>query len=111
MGGLLLYRGQNRFLARFSPQLNRARERYAEFISIGINEPHRTEFHCGAGDSRVIGDDAFTAKVMAGRSNGGTPCKLEECIAIVCRFYELEPGELLKRGRMRKPSEARAVVA
>jgi len=48
---------------------------------------------------------------MASRSNGGTQCKLEECIAIVCHSYELEPAELLKRGRMRKPSEARAVVA
>jgi len=98
-------------LTRFSDRLDQARERYGAFISDGMREPHRPEFHCGASDARVIGGDDFTERVLANRDSEKTRYRLDDCIEIVCRFYELQPCELSKYGRMRKPSEARAVVA
>jgi len=98
-------------LSRFSDRLNRARERYVEFMSAGMNELHRSEFHCGASDVRVLGDDDFTERALAGYESKEVCCKLDDCIEIVCRFYELQPFALSDKNRMRKPSEARAIIA
>jgi len=97
-------------LSQFSERLHLARERYDAFINQGMHEAHRPEFHCGASDARVVGDDAFAQRVLA-NNDGDVGCSLDDCINAVCRCYKLPPSALSERNRMRKPSEARAVVA
>lgn len=98
-------------LSRFSSQLHRARDRYVEFIADAMEESHRPEFHSGVADARVIGCDDFAERVLAKQGVEEARYRLDDCIKIVCQFYGLQPSELSQRGRMRKPSEARAIVA
>jgi len=97
-------------LVQFSKRIDSARERYADFMDQGIHEAHRSEFHCGASDSRVVGDDDFVQRIVA-EDAVDVQCGLSDCIDVVCRCYELEASVLSERSRMRRPAEARAVIA
>jgi len=97
-------------LAQFSKRIDSARERYADFMDQGIHEAYRSGFHCGASDSRVVGDDDFVQRIVA-EDAVDVQCALSDCIDVVCRCYKLETSVLSERSRMRRPAEARAVVA
>jgi putative transposase len=97
-------------LSRFSAKLDKARQGYESFVAEGQTEPHRPEFHAGASDARVLGDDHFAEKVLAVKADVVQDIRLDDCIAQVCRVYDLEAGVLSERGRVRKYSEARAIV-
>jgi len=96
-------------LAQFSMQLDVARVRYIDFLSQAIDEGYRPEFHCGASDARVVGDDDFVQRLVAA-DDVGVQCGLDDCIALVCRCYALSESVLSERSRTRKPAEARAVI-
>ena len=98
-------------LSRFSSRLDEAMKGYTAFVLDGLSEPHRPDFHSGASDSRVLGDDHFAEKALASELADGKQIGLDECIELVCKFYELEPSALSERTRVRVYSEARAVVA
>jgi len=99
-------------LSRFSVRLASARKRYAEFIADGKAEGHRAEFHSGSADVRVLGDDDFSEKVLAGcRGSVAAKLSFESCLDMVCKHYQMDASDLTVRGRMRRPAEARAVVA
>jgi len=98
-------------LSRFSDRLTEARQRYAEFIADGMTEGHRSEFHSGLADVRVLGNDGFTERALAGSEKLVPKYTFEACVAVVCQHYQLRPEELSAEGRRRKPAEARAVVA
>jgi len=98
-------------LSRFSPQLDVARKSYAAFVADGLTETHRPEFHAGASDTRVLGDDHFAEKALESQLDIGQKISLDECIEHVCRVYGIEPTVLSERTRVRKYSEARATVA
>ncbi len=98
-------------LSRFSDRLAAARQRYAEFIIDGLAEGHRSEFHSGSVDVRVLGDDGFTVRALAGSEKLAPKCTFEGCVSLVCQHYQMRPEELSGAGRRRRPSEARAVVA
>jgi len=98
-------------LARFSARRNMARARYAEFMAQGVGESYRADFHGGASDARVLGDDAFAEKALTAKEHLKPKLDLGECIETVCRHYDLQASELAARHRMRRPAEARSVVA
>lgn len=98
-------------LARLSERLESARARYVEFIPDGMADGHRDEFHSDPADVRVLGDDGFTDRVLASSRTVVHQCGFEDCIDVVCQYYQMSPSDLTDRGRKRKPSEARAVVA
>jgi len=98
-------------LSQFSRHIDVARERYADFINQGIDEAHRPEFHCGASDARVVGDDDFAQRILAANDTDTIRCDLDDCTEIVCRWYELQVPALSELSRIRRPSEARAVIA
>jgi len=97
-------------LAQFSIQLDEARVRYSEFLNQAIDEGYREEFHCGASDARVVGDDDFVQRIVE-EGAADVHCGLDDCIAMVCRCYALPVSVLSERSRTRKPAEARAVTA
>jgi REP element-mobilizing transposase RayT len=98
-------------LSHFSSEAAEARSRYANFVFDGMSEQHRPEFHCGSVDSRVLGDDTFAEKSLAGDAAITQKVSLDQCIEVVSKYYELAPVSLSERNRVRKPAEARAVVA
>lgn len=98
-------------LAQFSEHLGVARERYDHFMNQGIDEVHRSEFHCGTSDARVVGDDNFVQSILAGDDIDDIRCGLDDCIEMVCRGYDLQVSVLSRRSRTRRPAEARAVIA
>jgi REP element-mobilizing transposase RayT len=98
-------------LSRFSDRLATARQCYAEFIFDGMAEGHRGEFHSGPVDVRVLGNDGFTERALAGSEKLVPKCTFEDCVSVVCQHYRMRPEDLSGVGRRRRPSEARAVVA
>ncbi|MDQ6991308.1 MAG: transposase [Mariprofundaceae bacterium] len=98
-------------LSHFSSHLDAARKSYASFVMDGLSESHRAEFHTGGKDRRVLGNDRFAEQVLEHSLNTRRTLTLDECLAHVCKVYELETSALSERTRVRKHSEARAVVA
>jgi chromosomal replication initiation ATPase DnaA len=63
-------------------------------------------------DSRILGDDSFTDRVLG--QAGDRPkrhLRLEEIITAVCRNYAIEENEIATPGKYRKLSEARGMAA
>jgi len=76
-------------LSQFDNRLGIARRRYRAFVRAGVNEGYREEFHSGAEDPRVLGDDGFLASVLKERSAPIMPPSLTEIIQAVCAQYGL----------------------
>ena len=49
-------------LGQFSRRTTGARQSYRRFIQAGLGEGYREDFHRGAEDARVLGDDDFLEK-------------------------------------------------
>lgn len=97
-------------LSQFDDRLGIARRRYRAFVRAGTKEGYRKEFHSGAEDPRVLGDDGFLASVLEERSRPMRPPALSEIIQAVCAEYGLLYDELGAPTQSRPASEARAVV-
>ncbi|TYP00355.1 REP element-mobilizing transposase RayT [Geothermobacter ehrlichii] len=99
-------------LGQLATEEDKAIERYRQFVSDGLHEGHRKEFHRGSFEGRVLGDDTFIERAMA-RSEQTMLRKLsvEEVMSTVASAYDLNPEELADRSRNRKLAEARAMVA
>jgi len=74
-------------LGQFDDRLGIARRRYRAFVRAGSNEGYREEFHSGAEDPRVLGDDGFLASVLKERSAPIESPSLTEIIQAVCAQY------------------------
>lgn len=98
-------------LSRFSSDLNHARCVYEDFVLSALNEKRKDEFHSGAQDSRVLGDDYFAEQILKEIGEEKRTLALDDCIEKVCDFYKLQSDDLSRAGSQRLPSEARSVVA
>jgi putative transposase len=89
-----------------------ARRIYASFVFDGLGEGHRNDFHKGASDGRVLGDDRFLEQIAgsAGESPKSKP-SLKEIVALVCQHYAIEKAALVNPSQRRQLAEARAMVA
>jgi len=101
-------------LSRFSKSRSTARKRYQEFVSEGMKEGHREEFHRGraeAAEAGILGDDRFIEKVLRqNRESDSRKIPLGRLVSRVLKDYELKSEQLAVLGRNRKAAEARAVV-
>jgi len=99
-------------LGRFGKRRDVARRGYVAFMKAGVEEGHRGEFHRGATDPRLLGDERFTERVLAETGGVMRPVvKLEELVERVAGAYGIDPLALSARGRQRQPAEARAIIA
>jgi len=96
-------------LGSFSKRLGEAIRRYSFFVADGSNAV-ANDFQRGKKDSRILGDDVFAERVLAGQGEKEVSISLDECIHIVCKRYELTEADLAMKDQRRKPSEARAVI-
>ena len=80
------------------------------FVLDGTGEEHRPEFHGAGADPRLLGDDSFMDRCLAGSEE--TPSRLtpQQITDKVCRAYNIEHSVLQARSQQRIASEARAVA-
>ncbi len=85
--------------------------RYERFVKDGYSEGHRSEFHSGEEDSRVLGPDRFLEKILG---SAAAPAHkrpaLGTLVRRVCRAYGVKESDLMAPGRRRDLAEARALV-
>ena len=98
-------------LGQFSQRTTRARQSYRRFIQKGLGEGYREEFHRGAEDARVLGDDEFLERAYRQEAAKALkPPTLTRVIRAVCKDYGFKPSDLSIGTRQRGPAEARAVI-
>lgn len=98
--------------ALFSGKSNEACQNYQQFLTDGIAEGRRNEFHSGTCEGRILGDDCFADEALT-RSNQRRRREwhLDELIDAICSRYGMTERELKAPGKMRPFSEARAIAA
>jgi len=97
-------------LAEFATKLATARKRYATFVSEGIGEVHRPEFHgSGSIDTRLLGDSSFVERVLIEAEETPRPGQMtpEGFVELVAAQYSLPHLQ----GRSHQHAEARAACA
>ena len=99
-----------RVLSQFGRSLGDARRRYREFVAAGVAGNHRSEFHVGNEDPRVLADDQFLERVLGKAVGSAAPPTLDAIIETVCRRYGVTPEALASRSRLRRLSKARALT-
>ena len=98
-------------LGQFGSLSKQVRTQYERFMTDGMREGHRPEFHGkGEPDSRLLGDDTFLERCLAGVVE--IPCKLgvQDIVAAVCCAYGIDEPSIKSPSQDRISSEARAVV-
>ncbi|MDQ6958864.1 MAG: transposase [Mariprofundaceae bacterium] len=100
-------------LARFFPDVDRAKSMYAEFINQGMHESRREEFHTGSHSGLILGDDHFAERALV---SSGCPGVAEQpsvtnIINLVCAEFGIGEDDIKAAGKQRISSEARAMVA
>jgi REP element-mobilizing transposase RayT len=97
-------------LAQFGKSAAQARTAYMAFVGEGLAEERRPEFHGAGADSRLLGDDSFMDRCLAG--TGGMPPRVsaQQIIDKVCLAYRLDTSVLQSKSQQRIASEARAVA-
>jgi len=88
-----------------------ARSRYASFVKDGVGEKYRPEFHAGADDSRVLGEDLFLHQVMT-QADEPVPVNisLDLLLLFIAKAFAIEIAELTGPSKKRRFSEARGVA-
>jgi len=98
--------------SQFAKNQTAAAELYVDFIQQGVAENHRREFHTGAHDERILGDDSFSEKALAlAQQKSKSTTTLSQIINAVCSEYEIDKMSLSEPGKKRPYAEARAITA
>lgn len=98
-------------LSQLAADENAAGLRYADFVLAGIGQGRREDFHRGAGDARLLGDDAFSARVLAAtQEEVHSIITLDEIMTCVCEYSGLTKERLCSPSRNHSAAHARAVV-
>ena len=97
-------------LGQFGKSVAKARVAYRTYVMDGLDEEHRPEFHGGREDPRLLGDDIFVDKCLAGI--GETPRRLtiQGIVGKVCKEYNIDEAALRMQSQQRAASQARAVI-
>ncbi len=99
-------------LRAFGEDEGTARRAYAGFVASGMPKDAEEEFDWEGSDGRVIGSEAFAARVeSAARGGARRRVSLEEVVGAVCSVYGRGRDDLARKGKGRRAAEARAVVA
>jgi len=97
-------------LGQFARRLATCRKRYAAFVAAGMAEGHRSEFHGGDDDGRVLGEDGFVARVLE-TPIAAPPPAVEAILEYVCTRYKTTVEEIGEPARTRRLAQARGVIA
>jgi chromosomal replication initiation ATPase DnaA len=89
-----------------------ARQKFYEFVTDGIADGYRPEFHGGSEtDNRLLGDDTFADKVLdQTERRSRIKISVDRFLQLVCTYHSLASLQELA-GRNRKASEAQGVAA
>jgi putative transposase len=97
-------------LSLFDRELHAARLAYAGFVFAGIGQDRDPSLSRGRTDERrVLGEDRFLASLRISRRLRDHHT-IEQLIAAVCAAHGLDPEELVRSGRHRKPALIRALI-
>ena len=97
-------------LSLLDREASTAREAYSRFVYAGIGGSHDTSLACGRSDDRrLLADDRFIANLKPSWRPRDYHT-VEQVIAALCLEHGLEPAELLRSGRRRRPALVRALV-
>jgi putative transposase len=97
-------------LSQLGKTAKKARIAYRAFVHDGLEEKHRPEFYGGGDDLRVLGNDAFIEKCLAGSCSRPLRLTVRDIAAAVCLAYNIDVNELRAKSQRRIISEARAMV-
>lgn len=99
-------------LAMLSTKTDQARRAYAAFVTDGLKEGRRDEFHRGTCDERILGGELFAEDVLVKANQERERFyTLDEVIEGVCSHFRIEPEKLRAPGKIRPMTKARAVAA
>lgn len=102
-------------LSRFSISEEQARKKFRKFVTDGLKEGHRDEFHRGNESGKLVEeqtavmDDLFAQ--IAVEPTKRKRVSMAKVIQEVCRVYGITEKQLIATGKYRQPSEARAAAA
>jgi len=97
-------------LGQFGKSVAGARTCYRTFVMDGLDEEYRPELHGGPDDSRLLGDDSFVDRCLAGFGDMPLRLTIQEIVDKVCHEYKLDEATLKMQSQQRVASEARAVI-
>jgi hypothetical protein len=97
-------------LSRFAKRRKTCQQRYEAFVLAGRDEGHRSEFHRGSEDGRVLADDRFLEEILHKPVPNQPDVSLDTIVAYVSRQYAVSEEDLRGASRNRMLSEARSVV-
>lgn len=99
-------------LRQFAATETKAKTLYNQFQLQGLSEPHKTEFHQGSAQGRILGDDHFVDQILSKASHKlQRKISLKDMLNSVCKHYHCRLADLSSRNRSRLITEARAVSA
>jgi putative transposase len=101
-------------LQRFSGRKREARKAYQRFVSKGLGEKHRKEFHTGNTSGVALGDEAFIVKIPgldridcpASKPASNLPTISQQ----VCKYYQIPESEITAENRSHLVSKIRSLV-
>lgn len=99
-------------LSRFSRRIKEGRRLYQQFVDDGVQEPHRADFHVGASEARILGNDDFSEKALAhAEERLKSRLSIAGVINAISTVYAIEVATLIAPGKTQPAGEARAVAA
>ena len=97
-------------LGHFGKRAGAAVAAYEAFVEAGRDVPRRADFHRGAVDGRILGDEDFVEQVLGPAAGAERPVNPELIIEQVAAHYGLDGAALAAPSRRRDAAEARAVA-
>jgi len=98
--------------SQFCRDLATARECYARFVADGSQESHRKDFHHGAAERGILGNDDFVEKALKHANPvSGARIDLESIVSLVCAARKMDLDQVRATDRGRAGAQARALIA
>jgi len=99
-------------LSQYSKGKCTAKRQYEEFVLEGLDGEHRSEFHHGSAEGRLLGDDKFIEEVLEqADKKAERRYKVEDIINLVSKKLRVNIEELISLSRQRRLSRVRSIIA
>jgi len=98
--------------SQLAEDMTTAPMRYAHFVTNGLSEGYREDFHRGTAEGRILGDDNFVESSLKQANQESRPrIRLESVISVVCAARKMDLDQISGSGRSRAGAAARALIA